>query len=82
MQINKIGWIDSIVIEGVISEYAEGGIELDLGNSAPKYVISVMIDGGYTGYYDIETNKLKVYASAGTEASDISDVKYTVILME
>lgn len=73
------GWAGVRVVSGDIDSYETGGVDLGL-DFVPRFAISVMIDGPYTGYFDVATKKLKVYNSSG-EVSSLTDVKYTIVLM-
>ena len=74
------GWAGVRVITGDIDSYSAGGVDLGL-DFTPRFAVSVMIDGPYTGYYDVATKKLKVYNSSG-EVTSLTDVAYTVVLMK
>ena len=75
------GWAGTRLFTGTIGTYAEGGIDLGLGLFVPRFAISVLIDGPYTGFFDVATKKLKVYGSSGEASGNLSTVKYSVILM-
>lgn len=81
--IQHVGWFGARCISGDLDAY-DGGLTLALGNFKPKFVISVQVSNGFTGYFDIPTGKLKVYKAPNTEAnaSELSTSKYSVILME
>lgn len=82
--IKRVGWFAARCFEGDLDGYSAGGLALPLGGFRPRFVINVQVDNGYTGYYDLENNVLKVYASPNTEATanQLTTARYSVILME
>lgn len=74
---NSAGWINTRNVYGNLSKYTKGGMTIELGRFRPKQVIGLQIDKGYTGYFDIETKKLKVYKACDTEATADDTVFYS-----
>ena len=77
-----VGWSAVKVATGPLKKYKSGGMTIDTGSLKPRYVVSVMIPGGFTGDFDVATKKLTVY-KGGSEASaeDLSDTEYTIFMM-
>ena len=75
------GWSAVRVISGDIDSYSQGGIDIGLGNFVPRFAISVMVDGPFTGFYDVGAKKLKIFDSSGEASSVPVDTKYVVVLM-
>lgn len=76
-----MGWTNIRCITGNLGAYRAGGIKLNLRSFLPRTVIGIQVDKGHIGYYDLDTQKLKVYKSAGVEASADEYVKFSVVLM-
>lgn len=77
----QVGWSNLRYVTGNLGAYETGGIPLALGNFKPKVVIGVQVDKGKIGFYDLNTNRLRVYNSAGTETSADETCEFTIVLM-
>lgn len=75
------GWSNTRSVIGNLGNYVAGGITLNLGNFKPKGVIGLQVDKGNVGYFDLNTMTLKVYKSAGVEATADVSVEFSVVLM-
>ena len=80
-QFRQMGWNNVICVTGSLESYTSGGISLNVRSISPRCVIGVQIDKGYTGFYDLETQKLKVYKGVNEEATADETVRYSVLLM-
>ena len=81
--IMNLGWWPARHVSGDLDTYTAGGLAIDLGLFYPKFVVNIMITDGFTGYFDVNTKKLKVYKGQ-TEATkaELAAAKYDMILME
>lgn len=81
--IDRVGWIQSEMIYDECSknDYVEGGIPIQTG-FVPDIVVGVQADNGHTAFFDLETQKLKIYKPDGTEGLNTDSVKYSVVLMK
>ena len=77
----QMGWSNVKCVTGSLENYRSGGISLNLRSFSPRFVIGIQVDKGYTGYYDLESQKLKVYKGVNEEASADEYVRFSVLLM-
>ena len=54
----QMGWSNVKCVTGSLENYRSGGISLNLRSFSPRFVIGIQVDKGYTGYYDLESQKL------------------------
>ncbi len=82
-KIDRVGWINSAMVSGECKQedYVMGGIALRL-DFKPDIVLGVQADNGYTGFFDITTQRLKLFMPDGTEGVNVDIIKYTIVLMK
>lgn len=80
-EVSNAGWMGTKVATGDFDTYTAGGIKLDLGSFKPIMVVGIQVDKGYSAYYDLSTQKLTAYTSAGTEFTNAVNIRYSVVLM-
>lgn len=79
--IPKMGWFDALYATGSLDAYTSGGVDIGI-KDAVKAVVGVQVSGGYIGYFDVGTKKLKIYSSVGTEAGDVNGIEYSVLVLK
>lgn len=82
--VKNIGWFGAKHYEGDLDGYTAGGILIPTKGFKAKYVVSLQVTDGFIGSFDLETSMLKVYKSGNAEASasDLTTVRYSMILMQ
>lgn len=71
-QLAGIGNRHVYIVNLSIDTYASGGIAVTVPASITQPIVIVQASGGYGAEWDATNNKVKLYASAGTEATTLS----------
>lgn len=68
------------VVKASIDTYASGGVAIPVPATITKPVVFVQASGGYVGDWDATNKKMKLYSTAGTEASTLASAVEVTIL--
>ena len=68
------------VVKASIDTYASGGVAIPVPASITEPVVFIQTDKGYGAEWDATNKKVKLYASAGTEATTLASAVAVTIL--
>ena len=68
------------VVSLSIDTYSAGGVAVTVPASITKPVVFVQASGGYVGDWDATNKKVKLFSTAGTEASTLASAVAVTVL--